>query len=174
MSQAKQSPEPAADRLTLDDIRVAQVHTEYIDREIQRHHYLDGRPSPQTIYRYIITGGIRWGIVGGAMWGKPVARMEDQDNTLELLRFWTEDYTPKNTESYAIGDMIRDIKEKATHNRLIAYASTGEKHDGGIYKATNWTDLGVRRTNTGDGWKTRPTRSNDDPSPKRKFEYLLE
>jgi len=29
-------------------------------------------------------------------------------------------------------------------------------------------------TNTGDGWETRENRNNDDPSDKRKFEYLLD
>jgi hypothetical protein len=159
--------------MQLDDVVVAQVHTEYIDREIQRHHYLDTRPSPQTIYRYVVSGGIRHGIVGGAMWGKPIARMEDQENTLELLRFWTEDYTPKNTESYALSRMIRDIEKMDTHNRLIAYASTGQDHDGGIYRATNWNDLGVRKTTSGTGWENRSERKTADDSKKRKFEYTL-
>jgi hypothetical protein len=160
--------------LSLDDITIAERRTEYVDRLIQRNHYLDTIPSAPCIYRYVISAGIEHGIIGAAMWGKPVARMEDQEDTLELLRFWTEDYTPKNTESYAIGAMIRDLKEKDTHSRLIAYASTGEEHDGGIYKATNWSDCGVRETATGDGWENRSGRTTDDASPKRKFEYLLE
>ena len=160
--------------LTLDDIVVAEHPRETVDEYLCSNHYLDGQPSPQTIYRYIITGGIRYGWIGGAMWGKPVARNEDQTDTLELLRFWTEDWTPKNTESYALSRMIRDIDKKGTHSRLIAYASTGQDHEGGIYKATNWEDAGVRKTNSGDGWGTRENRSNDDTSAKRKFEYLLE
>jgi hypothetical protein len=159
--------------LTLDDITVSERRRRDVDRFVCRNHYLDGQPSPQTIYRYVISGGLYHGWIGGAMWGKPVARMEDQKDTLELLRFWTVDWTPKNTESYAIGQMIQDIDRKGTHSRLIAYASTGQDHDGGIYKATNWEDCGVRETNTGDGWKTRENRANDDPSKKRKFEYLL-
>jgi len=160
--------------LTLDDITVAERPTEYVDRFVCENHYLEGQPSPQTVYRYVVSGGIMHGILGGAMWGKPVARHEDQDDTLELLRFWTVDWTPKNTESYALSRMIRDIDDKDTHSRLIAYASTGQDHDGGIYKATNWEDKGVRETNTGDGWDTRDGRANDDPSDKRKFEYLIE
>lgn len=164
---------PTLEGLALDDITVAEVPRLEVDRFVCSNHYLEGQPSPQTIYRYVVSGGLRWGWVGGAMWGKPVARMEDQENTLELLRFWTMDATPKNTESYAISRMIRDIEAKGTHDRLIAYASTGQDHDGGIYKATNWEDCGVRETNTGDGWGNRDNRANDDPSAKRKFEYLL-
>lgn len=161
-------------RLALEDIQVAERRSESVDRFVCENHYLEGQPSPQTIYRYIITGGIMWGWVGGALWGKPIARNEDQENTLELLRFWTVDFTPKNTESYAIGQMIQDITRKGTHERLIAYASTGQGHEGSIYRATNWEDCGVRKTNTGDGWATRNNRHNDDPSPKRKFEYTID
>jgi len=161
------------DKVTLNDITVSERPKEDVDKYVCNNHYLEGRPSPQTVYRYIITGGLRWGWLGGAMWGKPVARMEDQTDTLELLRFWTVDFTPKNTESYALSRMIRDIEQKDTHDRLIAYASTGQDHDGGIYKATNWDDCGVRETNSGDGWDSRENRANDDPSSKRKFEYLL-
>jgi hypothetical protein len=159
--------------LLLDDIHIGEHRSEYVDRLIQEHHYLDTVPSAPCIYRYLITAGIQHGIVGAAMWGKPVARMEDQTDTLELLRFWTEDYTPKNTESYALSRMIRDIDQKATHSRLIAYASTGQNHDGGIYKATNWEDAGVRETTSGDGWENRDGRTTDDASEKRKFVYHL-
>jgi len=159
--------------LRLDDITVAERPKEDVDNYVCENHYLEGRPSPQTVYRYVISGGPFYGWIGGAMWGKPVARMEDQTDTLELLRFYTEDFTPKNTESYALSRMMRDIDRKGTHSRLIAYASTGQNHDGGIYKATNWSDAGERETNTGDGWGTRDNRSNDDPSAKRKFEYVL-
>jgi len=162
------------DKLTLEDITVAEHPHETVDRFVCENHYLAGQPTPQTIYRYVISGGLRWGWVGGALWGKPVARHEDQTDTLELLRFWTMDDTPKNTESYALGRMIRDIDQKGTHSRLIAYASTGQDHDGTIYQATNWEDCGVRETNTGDGWGNRAGRANDDPSAKRKFEYLLD
>jgi len=160
--------------LTIDDITVGELRSEYVDRLVQKHHYLDRVPTAPTIYRYLITGGLQYGIVGAAMWGKPIAREEDQETTLELLRFWTEDYTPHNAESKALGEMIRDIDSKSTHKRLIAYASTGQDHDGTIYKATNWTDLGVREYDRKDGWANRDGRAAGDQSNKRKFEYLLD
>lgn len=159
----------AVDGLALSDIRVAEVHTQYVDREIHRNHYLDTVPAGAR-HRYLVTGGLRYGVIGGAMWGRPVARMEDQERTLELTRFWTEDWTPKNAESYALGRMIRDLRSKGQYDRLIAYASTGQGHEGTIYKATNWTDLGVRDVAS---WENRPGRTDADPSPKRKFEFRL-
>ena len=105
------------------------------DQIIRDNHYLQSTPAGAR-HRYLITAGIH-GIVGAAMWGRPVARMEDQEYTLELTRFWTADCTPKNTESFALGYMIRDLEVKG-YDRLIAYASTGEGHEGTIYRATNW------------------------------------
>lgn len=154
--------------LTIDDLRVAEIHTRYIDRLIHKNHYLSTIP-PGAKHRYVISGGLQWGIVGGAMWGRPVARMEDQEKTLELTRFWTADYTPKNTESWALGRMIKDLKSKGTYDRLIAYSSEGH-HEGTIYKATNWTDLGARTTGC---WENRDGRTTADPSDKRKWEYLI-
>jgi hypothetical protein len=159
--------------LELDDITIAEYPREYVDRLILKHHYLDTIPTVACIYRYVISGGIRHGIIGAAMWGKPTARMEDQTDTLELQRFWTEDYTPKNTESYALSRMIKDIDERGTHSRLIAYSSSGENHDGGIYRATNWEYVGERETSTGDGWANRPNRATNDQSKKHKFVYHL-
>jgi hypothetical protein len=160
--------------LSLDDVSIAEVHTEYVDDLIAANHYLDRVPSPATKHRYLITGGIMEGVIGGAMWGKPVARMEDQETTLELFRFYTDDRTPKNTESYTLSRMIRHIDNMYDYDRLISYASTGQDHNGGIYRATNWTDQGVRKTTSGDGWANRDGRVSADPTPKRKFEYLLE
>lgn len=160
----------AAGGLTLSDVSVAEVHTQYVDREIHRNHYLDTIPAGARA-RYLVSAGLRYGVIGAAMWGRPVARREDQERTLELTRFWTEDYTPKNTESYALSRMVRRLRNDGRFDRLIAYASTGQGHEGGIYKATNWIDLGIRDTHGGDGWENRRGRTNGDDSPKRKFLY---
>lgn len=105
------------------------------------------------------------------MWGRPVARNEDQENTLELTRFWTADRTPKNTESMALGKMIRELRSKG-YERLIAYASEGEDHKGTIYKATNWEY--VKTTRKGDSWKSHgEDRKERDTSKKKKFEIEL-
>ena len=104
------------------------------------------------------------------MWGRPVARMEDQEKTLELTRFWTADYTPKNTESYVLGKMMRILREKG-YDRLIAYSSIGEEHEGTIYKATNWEQ--VKKTDRNSSWENREGRKDRDKSSKIKFEKML-
>jgi hypothetical protein len=146
---------------------VAEVHNTVPDQIIRQNHYLKCTPAGGR-HRYLITNGSH-GIVGAAMWGRPVARNEDQEDTVELTRFWTADCTPKNTESWALGQMMQDLEEKG-YSRLTAYASTGQGHEGTIYKATNWKEVNQVQPSS---WETRPGRVDRDSSIKRKFECLL-
>jgi len=76
-------------------------------------------------------------LVGVMIWGHPIARMEDQDNTLELTRMFLFD-SPKNSESRALSLAEKWIKNNRVERRLIAYSDTSEGHNGTIYKAANW------------------------------------
>jgi len=153
----------------LDDLRVAEISgtgaAKKVDHIIERNHYLHSVPDPPAKHRYVITFGLS-GVVGAAFWGKPVARMEDQENTVELLRFWTSDTTPKNTESKALGKMMRDMEDKG-YDRMIAYSSSGEDHEGTIYKATNW-ELSKETSRSGT-WENRSNRNDRDKADKKKF-----
>jgi len=159
--------------MDLKNLKVKEISgigaSKKVDHIIERNHYLRSVPDAPAKHRYLITFGIK-GIVGAAVWGKPVARMEDQEDTIELLRFWTADCTPKNTESKALGKMMRDMKEKE-YERVIAYASTGQGHKGTIYRATNWKE--VNRTKRTQTWENRAGRNDRDKSSKIKFEKIL-
>ena len=159
--------------MNLDNLRVKEYSgkgSSYkVDGIIKKNHYLHSVPDAPAKHRYLITFGLK-GIVGAAVWGKPIARNEDQEKTIELLRFWTSNKTPKNTESKALGKMMRDMKNKG-YERCIAYSSTGQKHDGTIYKATNWKE--ISRTGKSKGWTNRPNRKDRDTSSKIKFEKIF-
>ena len=143
-----------------------------VDHIIEDNHYLESVNSVITKHRYLITVPLR-GVVGAVAWSKPIAREEDQENTLELHRFWTSDVLPKNSESYVLGYMMRDL-EQYDYERLISYTSTGQGHKGTIYKATNWSEKNVTRDYTNcSGWETRDGRENRDGSSKIKFEKMM-
>ena len=77
--------------------------------------------------------------VAVATWGRPIARMEDQETTLELTRQAHGPYVPRNTGTWMLGQMRRWIRENMPEiTRLISYQDT-DKHRGTIYKADNWT-----------------------------------
>lgn len=160
--------------MKLEDLRVGEISgvgaSKKVDHIIERNHYLGSVPDAPAKHRYVVSFGMK-GVVGAAVWGKPVARMEDQEDTAELLRFWTSDCTPKNTESKALGKMMRDMRKK-DYERVIAYASTGQGHEGTIYRATNWQQ--VKQTKRNQTWENRAGRDDRDKSSKIKFEKRFE
>ena len=82
-------------------------------------------------------------IIGVGIWSSPVAqnRFKDGKKMLELRRLALSDVCPKNTATYVIAQMIKQIKIKFPEiNRLISYQDT-TVHLGTIYKAANWTAI---------------------------------
>jgi len=143
-----------------------------VDHIIRKNHYLRSVNDVITKHRYLITVPLR-GVVGAAAWAKPVAREENQRDTLELHRFWTSDVLPQNSESYALGYMMRDL-DNYDYDKLITYSSTGQGHRGTIYKATNWEQTAKTDSYAGGvGWENREGRENRDSSQKLKFEKQL-
>jgi len=73
----------------------------------------------------------------------------------------------------SLGYMMRDMEAK-NYDRLISYTSTGQGHEGTIYKATNWKITGnTRDYSNNKGWENRENRQNRDSSKKIKFEKIL-
>ena len=135
---------------------------------IETHHYLHRAPPGDKFCLGIFNG---MSLMGVMIFGRPVARNEDQVETLELTRMFIFD-SPKNSESRAIKLAVNWIKLHHPHvKRLIAYAAC-EVHEGTIYKASNWTALGANRSRRGD-WASREGRIKDVMGKKYKFERIL-
>jgi len=93
-------------------------------------------------------------VVGCAVFSRPVARLEDQEDTLELRRFVLLDECPRNSESYILGQLLKLLKREGW-KRFISYSDLEQGHSGIIYKATNWKCLGVVG---GADWRNRRGR----------------
>jgi hypothetical protein len=61
----------------------------------------------------------------------------------ELRRLVCIDDTPKNTESWFIGNALRWLRDNTNINKVISYADETHGHTGIIYKATNFKHLGM-------------------------------
>lgn len=92
-----------------------------------------------------IKGVIVYGTPSSAGVRKGVCGIEEKDNVIELTRLWTSDDTPKNTESYLIGQTIKKVDKEI----VVSYAEIQQGHVGIVYQATNWiyTGLTAKRTN---------------------------
>jgi hypothetical protein len=92
-------------------------------------------------------------IVGVVVYGTPssaplragICGLDEKDNVIELTRLWIKDGTPKNTESFLIGNTINKVDKEI----IVSYAEIQQGHTGIVYQATNWiyTGLSAKRTN---------------------------
>ena len=103
-------------------------------RIIEHNHYLGYAPPGCKFCLGIYADSE---LVGVMIWGHPIARLEDQGNTLELTRMFLFD-SPKNSESKALSLAEKWIKRNRIERRLIAYSDTAQGHQGTIYRAANW------------------------------------
>lgn len=92
-------------------------------------------------------------IVGVVVYGTPssaplrggICGKEESLNVIELTRLWIDDNTPKNVESYLIGNTLKLVDKEI----IVSYAEIQQGHLGIVYQATNWiyTGLSAKRTN---------------------------
>jgi hypothetical protein len=92
-------------------------------------------------------------IVGVVIYGTPssstlrsgICGTEEKNNVIELTRLWIEDGTPRNSESFLIGNTLSKVDKEI----VVSYAEIEQGHLGIVYQATNWiyTGLSAKRTN---------------------------
>ena len=89
-------------------------------------------------------------MIGAMIYGIPamygVAERYYQDNpsvVIELNRLCCIDDTPKNTESYFIGKTLNWLKHNTKYRLVLSYSDLAQGHEGIVYKASNFTDLGM-------------------------------
>lgn len=88
-------------------------------------------------------------MVGCIIYGKPaspslcvgVCGPEESSHVIELTRLWIEDGTPKNTESFLIGNSLKMLPSE--YDVIVSYAEIGAGHVGTVYQATNWLYTGL-------------------------------
>lgn len=101
---------------------------------------------------------------GVAIWSSPIAanRLKDGRKLLELRRMALSEYCPKNTASWMLAKMERDIKRRFPEIiKLISYQDT-EAHIGTIYKASNWLLADGKGSNV--SWTTIKRERNQEQS----------
>ena len=82
-------------------------------------------------------------LIGVICYGCPAMRHQKTcyNTDIELRRLCCIDDTPKNTESYFIGNTLKKIK-RLGYRRVLSLADPNFGHSGIIYQATNFKYLG--------------------------------
>ncbi len=74
-----------------------------------------------------------------------VCGVEYAEFVFELNRLCVNDGLQKNTLSYFVGKVLKQIKDNLI---LVSYADTSQGHHGYIYQATNWIYTGISAKRT--------------------------
>jgi hypothetical protein len=90
-----------------------------------------------------LIGGMIYGKIAMANVWKKYAKQET--DLIELKRLCCIDETPKNTESFFIGNTLRWLKKNTGFKTVISYADTTYNHAGTIYKASNFKHDGMTK-----------------------------
>lgn len=80
-------------------------------------------------------------IVGGSVLGSP--RHEGKyPGCIDIRRMACLDSSPKNSESYFLGQIIKWIKYNTNYTGVLSYSDKTVGHEGTIYKASNFDFVG--------------------------------
>lgn len=86
-------------------------------------------------------------IIGAAILAAPATpgvsqKYSNGNELVEIRRLCCIDFTPKNTESYFIGQIMKWLKNNTNIDIILSYADPYFGHSGVIYKATNFKKIG--------------------------------
>lgn len=146
-------------------MKVEVSRSKDLDRWIAERHYLRSTPPGAQLRLWVLddTGEA----IGAMMWGRPTARSLDHTTILELTRMYLIDDTAHCAESLALSLARKHIrKHMPAVKGLLAYSSTGQAHEGTIYRADGWFPVGSTKRRSAAGWSSRDGRAERDLSPK--------
>jgi hypothetical protein len=112
---------------------------------IVKYHYLHRKASCSYAFGLFekdtneIVGVITYGSPVSSTLCKGICGEEYKDEVIELTRLWVKDGTPKNTESFFIGNTIKRVPKKI----IVSFADPSVGHIGTVYQATNWIYTGL-------------------------------
>jgi hypothetical protein len=92
-------------------------------------------------------------MVGALQWLPPTRVAAESVNkahwtrVLALSRMVVLPGIPRNACSYLLGAAVRDIRRDGKWVSLVTYADESQGHEGGVYRASNWTYAGRTRAN---------------------------
>mgnify|MGYP000647454077 FL=1 len=174
-------------------MKVTEFTVELVQRNaivsfIEKHHYSHNVNGIQSYYHFGLFKEGKFGLpkmIGAMMYAMPSMPHTSKkynpinpDKCFELRRLVCIDDTPKNTESYFIGQTFKWLKQNTDIEVIVSFADEEEGHTGVIYKATNFNYLGTTspgRVLMVDGKKYHSRSLNQDKRPygrelKRRYE----
>ena len=86
-----------------------------------------------------IVGCITYGVSCSSTLLKGICGEDEMHNVYELTRLWIKDGTPKNSESFLIGNTLRQLDKEI----IVSFSEKERGHVGTVYQATNFLYCGL-------------------------------
>ena len=128
--------------LSVKKFKVLPCNRDEITSFIQRWHYSGSINGCISDFCFKLTHNGQ--IIGAAFFGRMAMANQwkrfskSETDVIELRRLCCIDDTPKNTESYFIGHMLRWLRKNTNLRVVVSYADMEHSHTGTIYKASNF------------------------------------
>lgn len=151
-------------------IHLHEVHSKEVDRWIAERHYLRSTPCGARLRLWIQDQDRE--TIGAMMWGRPSARLLDQEAILEMTRMYFIDDTERFVESRALALARKWIRKRFPKVKLlISYSSTGYGGDrcGRVLAADNWCEFGRTK---GGSWKRKGREKRGDKDLSDKIRWV--
>jgi len=139
--------------MKVTDFTVELVQRRAITKFIEKHHYSHNMNGIQSYYHFGLYRDGKFGLpemIGAMLYAMPSMPATankynpiNPDKCYELRRLVCIDDTPKNTESYFIGQTFKWLKQNTDMEVIVSFADAEYGHTGVIYKATNFEYLGT-------------------------------
>jgi len=88
-----------------------------------------------------MVGVITYGVSASSTLLKGICGPEESKNVYELTRLWIEDSTPKNAESFLIGNTIKLLDREI----VVSFSEIEQGHVGTVYQASNFMYCGLSK-----------------------------
>jgi hypothetical protein len=135
--------------MSVKNYKVLLVDRAFVKDFIEQYHYSKNINGVISDYCFALFDGNQ--LIGACLMGRfAMANQykrfsENIDDVIELRRLVCVDDTPKNTESYFIGHMLRWLNKNTDIKIVVSYADQQYGHSGVIYKASNFKYMGFKR-----------------------------
>lgn len=133
--------------MRIKDFEVSPVERSDIRDFIETWHYSNNINGVRSDYCFKLT--YKGDIIGACIFGKMAMANQwrkygdVEEDVIELRRLCCIDDTPKNTESYFIGKCLAWMAIHTDIKTIVSYADPFYGHEGIIYQATNFTNVGT-------------------------------
>lgn len=87
----------------------------------------------------LLVGCITYGVSSSSTLLKGICGEDEMHNVYELTRLWIKDGTPKNSESFLIGNTLKKLDKEI----IVSFSEKERGHSGIVYQATNFLYCGL-------------------------------